>query len=101
MRKLHSRTHLQEQLQPLRNRQVIAIAIFINGLPLDELHHEIRSTIVGRTSIEQACDVRVIKAGQDLALVLESGDDERRILAYLHEFDGYLFLILVVCADSS
>jgi len=68
----HRLEHREHQGEALRGREPVAIAVLIDGLAVDELHHEVRSAFVGFTGVEQVPDVRMLEAGEDLALVNEA-----------------------------
>ena len=59
------------------------------GVPFDQLHHEIRSSRVGRTGIEHLGDVRVIHQGQGLPLGLEPRHHFARVHAGLDDLQGH------------
>src|ERR1700756_4738142 len=42
----------------------------------------------------------MIEAGKDLPLILETIEDEIRVLTRADQLDGNLYLVLVVCAES-
>ena len=68
MRVLHSAADLQEQPQSRFDAQALAVAIPVQGLTMDVLHDEIGMTSVDFARIDQARDVRMIEAREDLAL---------------------------------
>ena len=53
---------LAEELQPLGDVERSAVAVLVDRLPFDVLHHEVRQAVLGRAAVEQARDVRVIEA---------------------------------------
>ena len=90
--------HLAKELQPLGDGQRLAVAVLVDRLPLDVLHHEIRQAVVGRVAIEQARDVRVVEAREDLPLVAEVTQHGVGIHAALDELDRDELLVLTVGA---
>ena len=60
------------------------------GRPLDQFHHEIRSSRVGRTGIEHLGDVRMIHQGQGLPFGLEPRHHLARVHARLDDLQGHL-----------
>ena len=80
--------------------ELLGVAVLVDGLALDELHHVVRQAVVGRAAIEQARDVGMIEAGQDLPLVPESPQDEIGIHAPLDDLDGDLLPEMIVSANS-
>jgi hypothetical protein len=77
------------------------VTIPLNGLALNQLHDEIGSAIFRGTPIEEARNVRMIEAGQNLPLVLEAADHKRRILSPAHHFERDLLAVLIVGADGT
>ena len=45
--------------QASRYRELMLFAIAIDGVTVDELHHQVRGAVFGRTAIEQTRDVRM------------------------------------------
>ncbi len=70
------------------------------GTPFDVLHDEIRQAVLGRVAVQQARDVRVIEAREDLPLVAEAAQHGLRIHAALDELDRDLLLVLPVGAPG-
>jgi hypothetical protein len=101
MRVLHGRTNLNEEFQPLGNRKLVGVAIFVDRQAFDQVHHKVGHTILRRAAIEQPSDVWMIEAGQDLPLILETIDDKVRVLTRADQLDCDLLLVLVVCAEGS
>ena len=87
-----------EEPQPLGGRQSLVVAVAVNGLPLDVLHHEVGQPLVGRAAVEQAGDVRVVQGGEYLALISEAAQHLLRVHATLDELDGDALFIGVVGA---
>ena len=57
-----------EKIQASGRSQLALIAIFIAGLPFDELDDKVGMTFVRRAAIEQAGNIFMLKASQNLAL---------------------------------
>ena len=57
-----------EKIQASGRSQLALIAIFIAGLPFDELDDKVGMTFVRCAAIEQAGNIFMLKAGQNLAL---------------------------------
>ena len=92
------RAHLAKELQPFGDVECLLVAIVVDRQPLDVLHDEVRQAVLGRVAVEQARDVRVIEAGEDLPLVAEAAQHGLRVHAALDELDGDLLLVLAVGA---
>ena len=63
---------IEEQLQPLAQPELLPIAIAIQRLAVHVLHHEVGIAFLGFARVDQARDVRVIQAREDLALGAEA-----------------------------
>lgn len=92
------RAHLPKQLEPLRDVQSPVVAVAVDRDALDELHHEIRRTVVRRAAVVESRDVRVIEAGEDPALGLESAQDPLGVQPLMDQLDGHLLLELPIDA---
>ena len=68
----HGRAHGAKQLQACRHVELVPVAVDINRLARDVLHHEVGQALFGASAVEQACDIGVVQGGQDLALLLEA-----------------------------
>ena len=100
MRVLHRRADLPEQLQPRGGIEPARLAVLHDGLALDVLHGEVRQTVGRRPAVEEAGDVRVLEAGEDLTLVAEAADDGIGVHAAFEDLDGDALLVRVVAADG-
>src|SRR6266852_6463008 len=92
---------MNEEFQPLGNGKLVGVTIFVNWQAFNQLHHKVRHTIFRRAAIEQPSDVWMIETGEYLPLVLETIDDEIRVLTGADQLYGDLLLVLVVCAKGS
>src|ERR1700674_2717871 len=101
MGELYCRTNLKEEFQPVGSREFVSVAIFINGMAFDQLHHKVGHALFRRAAIEQPSDIGMIEAGEDLPLILETIDNEIRVLTRADQLDCDLLLVLVVCAEGS
>src|SRR5206468_4042768 len=72
---LHGPADVQEQFQPVVDRQVVLVAEVRDRNAADQLHDEIRSAAVGRAGIQDAGDVGVVHQRQGLPFHLETGHD--------------------------
>src|SRR5580700_819738 len=98
---LHRRTDLQEQAQSLGNGSAAAIAVLIERLAVDQLHHKVGDAVLGGAAIMQASDIRMIEVGENLPLVLEATKNESRILAAAHHLKGHFLAVLIVGAKRA
>src|SRR5262245_55810016 len=100
MRVFDSRADRQKQSQPLLDAKLLFVGVLRNPGALNVLHHEVRSSILGGTAIEQPCDVRMLQSSKDLTFSLEAAKDEVRIKTGMHQFNSNVRLILLVVARS-
>ena len=90
------RADLPEELEPLVGRQLPLVAILVDRLPLDILHDEVGTAILGGAAVEQLGDVRMVQVSEDLALGAEAADDLVRVHAAPDELEGHPLLELLV-----
>ena len=69
---------LHEQAQPRGHAEPALLAVTVDALPVDRLECQVGLAIGGDTGVVQACDVRVVECGEDLAL---ARDAHRQIAA--------------------
>ena len=67
VRGLHHRAHLQEQVQPLRQRERPLAAPGLEAGAFDQLHHQVGVSVGGHAAVVQARQPRQFQVGQDLA----------------------------------
>ena len=96
VRVLDGGTDWKEKLQALVDFEVVCVTKLVNAPAFDQFHHKIRHAFFGCSAVQQACDVGMIKARENLPLVPESVQDETGVLPRTHQFDGDLFAKLVV-----
>jgi hypothetical protein len=68
----HCFTEWQKQAQALCDIQTVAVAILVQGHPVDVLHDEVRHTVSPGASVQQSRDIGVGEAGQQLALIAKA-----------------------------
>jgi len=98
VRVLHGVADGQEQPEPVIDAEPAPITVRRDRLALDLLHHQIELTVIGRAAIEQAGDVRMIEAGQDLAFGAEPAGQIVGDTVAAQQFDGDLLRVLAVAA---
>src|SRR5687768_13626922 len=76
----------------------MTIAITVERLPLDVLHHEVGQTVLGGAAVEQAADVRMIECRQDLSFFAKPAEDEVSVHPALDQLDRGCFIKLVIGA---
>ena len=64
-----------KQPQPLAEAEAALVAILRDGLAVDELHREVGLAFGRDATVEESGDVRVLEAGEDLALLQEAAED--------------------------
>ena len=78
---------LAEQVEPVSNRQLMSAAIFVDWLTIDVLHDEIWGAFTGCPTVEQARDVGVLEAGENLPFVAETLEHRLGLHAALDQLD--------------
>src|ERR1051325_6761343 len=97
---LNRGSNWQHQPEFLLDGERARPAIFRNRLAVDVFHDQVRQTLGCGAAVQQASDVGMVEAGQDLALPPEAPDIHGRVQAAFDYFDGYSLLVLVVIADG-
>ena len=72
VRGIDGRTDLREQLQPRRDGEAAAVAIFVQARAFHIFHHQVGLPRWGQTSIQQCGDVGMLQVRQNLALGQEA-----------------------------
>src|SRR5262245_934144 len=90
MRGLYGRANAAKQLQPLSDRQLVAVAVVREWPALDVLHYEVRKTVIGRTRVHQRRDVGMIQRAEDLPLPAEARDDLVGAHSASDDLDGHV-----------
>ena len=72
MRVLDGGADVDEQLEPLAEVELSLIAVLIERLAFDVLHDQVRLAILRLACIDQARDVRMIEARENLPLGTEA-----------------------------
>ena len=72
VRKMHGGTQLLEQAQALRQRRPVRVQPLRQQHAADVLHDQVRLALVGGAAVEQARDVRMHEAGQQLAFAAQA-----------------------------
>ena len=76
------------------------VAVVDDRLPFDVLHGEVRPAVRRAAAVEQAGDVRMLEAGENLPLVPEAADDAVGVHAALEDLDRHALLERIVVADA-
>ncbi len=88
MRVRDGRADLSKEYEPRLDRQPARPAVLVDRQAVDVLEHEVRNPFVGGPTVEQARDIRVIEAGEDLSFVTEALQHRIAVHAALDQFDG-------------
>ena len=88
-----------EDLQALRNRQLLRVAIAVDRLTLDVFEDEVGHALLGRPAVEQPRHVGMVEGGQDLPLAAEAGEQLGR-LGGVGDLDRHPPLELIVVAHG-
>ena len=68
--------------------ELVLFAIAVDGEAVDELHDEIRKSRAGDAAVDQACDSRMVEAGQELPFAAEAFLHIGRRQRQRHYFNG-------------
>ena len=98
MRVFNRGAHRKEEAQPLFDAEIVLRGILCDPGPLDVLHDQVGSSIVCAASIEQSCDVRMLKTGQNLALATEATKNKVGVESRVHQLDCNIRFVLLVVA---
>jgi len=90
VRVLHGAADQHEQLQPIPNREPLAVAVLGDGHAVHQLHDEVGPARSRDTAIEDLGDVGVIHHRERLPLRLEPGDNLLRVHPRLDDLQGDL-----------
>ncbi len=98
MRVLHRGASDQEKLQARLESEPVPVAVGGDRLALDQLHHQVGDSFLGRAAVEEASDVGMLEGGEDLPLDAQARPEELRIGSCPHEL--HCDLVLVFLVDS-
>jgi len=98
MHVVHGGAQVPEQVDALVHAELPHVAIHIDGVAFDVLHHEVRRAFLGGAAIEQMRDVRMAQLREDLPLSLEPAQQRVGVEPRLQQLDRDLLLVLLVVA---
>ncbi len=98
MRVANRVTHVEEQSQALANRKLAVVAIAIDRLALDVLHHEVRPAVLRHAAVDEPRDAGMLEACKDLTLGDESVEHVLGIETAADELDRHVLAVLIVVA---
>ncbi len=55
-----------EEIEPPVDRELMGVAVLVDGHSLDELHDQIGAAVLRAAAVVEAGDIGVLEAGQDL-----------------------------------
>src|SRR5215204_1276427 len=87
-----------KEFQPFGNVQLMAVAITIERLAFDVLHHEVRQTVFSSAAVEQSRDMRMIECCEYLSFFTKPAKDEISIHPALDQFYCSPFIELIIGA---
>ena len=99
MHVVHGGAQRAEQIDALVHAELAVVAVGVDRLTFDVLHHEVRCAVLGRSAVEQVRDVRMAQLRQDLPLGLEPPQQRVGVEARLQQLDRDLLLVLLIVAD--
>ena len=98
VRELHRLAHAQEQGQTPVHGQLLAVAVPVDGLALDQFHDQVRQALRGGATVEQPRNVRMIEVRQYLAFGAEPLEHVACVVAGPDELDRDFLLVLRIGA---
>ncbi|MGD0365730.1 MAG: hypothetical protein ABSC93_33010, partial [Bryobacteraceae bacterium] len=87
---LNRAAHREKKLQPLADRDPIAVAVLRDGCTLDVLHNEVRPAFCRRACVEDARDIWMVHHGQSLTLIGEAGEYLPGVHAEFDYFESHV-----------
>ena len=72
----HCIHHLEQQVQPLFQAELVVADVSVDGLAIDQLHDDVRRAILRRTRIVKPSDVRMAEPCLNLSFLKKPGDWE-------------------------
>ncbi len=75
VRIVDGRTRIQKNFEAVAHGQRSRFAVLQQRLAFDELHDEVGQPGSGGAAVDQARDIGMFQAGQNLTLVTEAADD--------------------------
>ena len=94
MRELHRRTDLNEQLEALADEQRAAVAVGVDGLAVDVLHHQIGRAVLEIAAVDQPRNRRMIERGENMAFAVQAAAQPRVQCRMMQHLDGDGLLVL-------
>ena len=97
VRIVHRTADRDEQFDALANEQRSAVTVDVDGLTIDEFHHEVGRAIFEVAAVDQACDRWIIKRGEDVSFAVQAAAQTRmhgRMLQYL-DCNGLMILRII------
>ena len=98
VRVAHGAADLEEELEPVVDRERPARGPDVDRLALDVLHDEVGHALVGAAAVEEPRDVGVVQRGKDLALGAEARQHVLGVHATLDDLERDPLLVLAVGA---
>jgi len=97
----HGGADAKEQPEAVADGQPVRIAVSVDRLPFDQLHHKVGQAFRCGAAIDEPGYVGMLQIGQDLAFGAETRDRKRGLETALHHFDRNLLAVFVVCAHGA
>ncbi len=96
---LDGRAHLAKELESCGRVELAGFAEVRDVLTLHVLHREVRQAVAGRAAVQQAGNVGMLQARQDLSFVAKAADDRVGVHPATQHFDRDAPLKRIVIAD--
>ncbi len=98
MREREAAAHFCKQAEATDDIEPMLIAVLVDRLALDVLHHQIGLAESGHAAIEEPCQGGVLERRENLALRLELGHQPWVRQAEVHDLDGDALMERIVGA---
>ena len=93
---LNGGADLAKKPQTFVDRELIFVAILVDGRTFDMLHHQIGRAVLAASAVEELHDVRMVECREGLALVAKSMENLLGIDSGLNHFDRNLLAIVLI-----
>ena len=98
VRVLDRRANAYEQLETLAHEQGAAVAVVVDGLAIDMLHHQVRRSVVELPAVDQTRDGGMGECGEDVPLAVQPAAQAGMQGGVVQYLDGHRLLVLGIVA---
>src|SRR6478672_3224317 len=87
VRVMNGCAHVPKEFETLSSRELMTLAIAVDWHAIDQLHDEVRNTVVSGAAVKQASDIGMIESSEDLPFMAKALKNELRIESTTHQLD--------------